>query len=100
MPVTGIVWSCGKYYLPHDTAATGGASNNTAARNDVLEDIKARLGDCDNLNTTIYVCDMDKGIISARIENDLELPMGIENASKLYKNNNLQIGGWMIEKNK
>ena len=51
-----------KYYLPHDTAETGGASNNTAARNDVLEDIKARLGDCDNLNTTIYVCDMDKGL--------------------------------------
>ncbi len=26
-----------KYYLPHDTAETGGASNNTAARNDVLK---------------------------------------------------------------
>ena len=24
-----------KYYLPHDTAETGGALNNTAARNDI-----------------------------------------------------------------
>lgn len=42
----------------------------------VIEDIDERLTAGGNASTTVYVCDMEKGIISAEIEEEFKLPTG------------------------
>ena len=43
-----------------------------------VDDIEERLNSDSDVETTVYVCDMQKGIISAKVEEKFELPGGIE----------------------
>ncbi|MEE1028369.1 MAG: hypothetical protein UH211_06765 [Agathobacter sp.] len=57
---------------------TVGDTDNSLVENWLEEDIQERLNSDSQVETTIYVCDMEKGIISAKVEEVFELPAGIE----------------------
>lgn len=45
---------------------------------ELVNDIEDRLNSDSEVDTQIYVCDMEKGIISAQVEEAFRLPMGLE----------------------
>ena len=46
-------------------------------KNAVIDDINERLTAGGTASATVYVCDMEKGIISAGIEEEFKLPTGV-----------------------
>lgn len=52
--------------------------NSNMLKMQLEDEIEQRLQSDSKVNTTIYVCDFEKGIISAKVEEEFELPVGIE----------------------
>ena len=72
-----LVSAMNKYYKPNMYVVEKTAVNNNYVENELVSDIEDRLTTYADIDTTIYVCDMETGIISAGIEEEFELPMGM-----------------------
>ncbi|MBQ1993235.1 MAG: hypothetical protein II243_02095 [Lachnospiraceae bacterium] len=71
-----------RYYEVNMYTPGGAGQDNNVDSSTVeemlVDDIEERLNSDSDVETTVYVCDMQKGIISAKVEEKFELPGGIE----------------------
>lgn len=72
-----------KRYYGNKMFTVGNFTQNCDVDNNYIEDelicdIETRLQSDSKVDITIYVCDLEKGIISAKVEETFELPVGIE----------------------
>lgn len=65
-----------KYYKPNMYVVDKIAVNDTQVENELISDIEDRLTSDSDIDAMVYVCDMEKGIISAEIVEEFSLPMG------------------------
>lgn len=67
-----------RYYAPSMYLIENVEVDNSLVKMQLVTDIEDRLGSDKDIDTTVFVCDMEKGIISAEIVENFELPMGFE----------------------
>ncbi len=67
-----------RYYKPNMYSFENTHPDSSVVEMELVTDIEDRLSADTDIDTTIYICDMEKGIISAEIVEEFELPMGFE----------------------
>lgn len=65
-----------KYYKPNMYVVDKTAVDDSQVENELISSIEERLTSDSDIDAMIYVCDMEKGIISAEIMEEFSLPMG------------------------
>lgn len=67
-----------RYYLPKFYSPDWEKTDDSRIEEELVMDIEERFSEDRNIDVIIYVCDMEKGIISAEISEEFTLPMGID----------------------
>ncbi len=73
---SALMSTMNKYYRPNMYVVDKAAVDDSNVENELISNIEDRLTSDSDIETMIYVCDMEKGIISAKIEEQFKLPMG------------------------
>lgn len=73
---SALMGTMNKYYQPNMYVVDKAAVDDMQVENELINNIEDRLTSDSDIETMVYVCDMEKGIISAEIEEEFQLPMG------------------------
>lgn len=67
-----------RHYMARVYQLEQAAASDEQVEFEVINDIEDRLSSDSEVEAIVYVCDMEKGIISAQVEEKFTLPMGAE----------------------
>lgn len=65
-----------KYYKPNMYSMDKLSIDDMQVEKEIIENIELQLDSASQLEAVVYVCDMQKGIISAKVKESFKLPMG------------------------